>query len=60
MKKSYLIAIGIVTIISSLFYAGIWTCESNTLSECFTLSGFVAVGQFLISIMACSTVECFK
>lgn len=60
MKKKYYFAIGLVTIVASLFYAGIWTNESNTLSQCFVLSGFVAVGQSLISMVACAMISSFE
>ena len=60
MKKGYYVAFGMVTIIASLFYAGIWTCESNTLSQCFILTGLVAVGHALISMIACAMVDSFE
>ena len=59
MKKRYYVAIGMVTIIASLFYASIWTSESTTLSQCFMFTGFVAVGHALISMIACAMVDCF-
>ncbi len=57
MNKKYLIAIGIATVVASFFYAGVWTCESNTLSQCFMLTGFVALGHALISMFACALVD---
>lgn len=59
MKKRHLVAFGLVTIVASLFYAGIWTCESNSLSRCFILSGFTAVGHLMIGCLACAVAECF-
>lgn len=60
MKKRYYVAIGIVTIIASLFYAGIWTSESNTLSQCFIFTGLVAVGHALITMVACAMIDSFE
>lgn len=57
MKKKYLIAIGVVTVVASFFYAGVWTCESNTLSQCFMLTGFIALGHALISMLACAIAD---
>lgn len=48
MKKS-LIVILIGFIVAAFFYAAIWTNKNNTLSECFLFTGFVAIGQILLT-----------
>ena len=47
--KKILIVILVWFIVAAFFYAAIWTNEKNTLSECFMLTGFVAIGQILLT-----------
>lgn len=50
MKKVLiLILIWFIFIVAAFFYAAIWTNEKNTLSECFLLTGFVAIGQIMLT-----------
>lgn len=50
MKKILiLIDILIWFIVAGFFYAAIWTNENNTLSECFLLTGFVAIFQVIFT-----------
>lgn len=46
-KKLSVILIGFI--VAAFFYAAIWTNKGNTLSECFMLTGFVAIGQILLT-----------
>ena len=47
--KKFLIVILVGFITAAFFYAAIWTNEKITLSECFLLTGFVAIGQILLT-----------
>ena len=59
MKKKYFIAIVLWFIVASFFYAAIWTCETNTLSQCWVFTGFVTIGQVLLTGMSIGLSECF-
>ena len=50
--KKVLIVILIWFIVAAFFYAAIWTNEENTLSECFLFTGFVAIGQIILTGMS--------
>ena len=50
--KKVLIVILIWFIVAAFFYAAIWTNEKNTLSECFLLTGIVAIGQIILTCMS--------
>ena len=47
--KRVLIVILVWFIVAAFFYAAIWTNEKNTLSECFLFTGFVAIGQIILT-----------
>jgi hypothetical protein len=47
--KKVLIVILAGFIVAAFFYAAIWTNEKNTLSECFLFTGFVAIGQIMLT-----------
>ena len=47
--KKVLIVILVWFIVAAFFYADIWTNEKNTLSECFLFTGFVAIGQIMLT-----------
>ena len=49
--KKVLILILIWFVVAAFFYAAIWTNEKNTLSDCFLLTGFVAIGQILLTLI---------
>jgi hypothetical protein len=50
--KKVLILILVWFIVASFFYAAIWTNEKNTLSECFIFTGFVAIGQIMLTCIS--------
>lgn len=50
--KKVLIVILVWFIVAAFFYAAIWTNEKNTLSECFLLTGFVAIGQIMLTCVS--------
>lgn len=50
MKKVLILTL-IWFIVAAFFYAAIWTNENNTLSECFLFTGFVAIGQMLLTFI---------
>ena len=47
--KKVLIVILVWFIVAAFFYASIWTNDKNTLSECFLFTGFVAIGQIILT-----------
>jgi hypothetical protein len=49
--KKVLIVIFVWFIVAAFFYAAIWTNENNTLSDCFLLTGFVAIGQTILTLI---------
>jgi hypothetical protein len=49
--KKVLIVILVWFIVAAFFYAAIWTNENNTLSDCFLLTGFVAIGQTILTLI---------
>lgn len=49
--KKVLIVILVWFIVAGFFYAAIWTNENNTLSECFLFTGFIAIGQIMLTCM---------
>ncbi len=49
--KKVLIVILVGFIVAGFFYAAIWTNEKNTLSDCFMFTGFVAIGQAVLTFM---------
>lgn len=51
MKKSTIFILLVLTIVASLFYAAVWTCDDHSLSSKFFLTGIVAVGHFVFSLM---------
>ena len=51
MKKG-LYVILVWFIVAGFFYAAIWTNEKNTLSDCFLFTGFVAIGQLILTEMS--------
>ena len=51
MKKG-LYVILVWSIVAGFFYAAIWTNKENTLSDCFLLTGFVAIGQLILTGMS--------
>lgn len=59
MKKKYFIAIVLWFIVAAFFYTAIWTCETNTLSQCWLFTGFVSIGQVLLTVMSIGFSECF-
>ena len=50
--KKVLILILIWFVVAAFFYAAIWTNEKNTLSECFLFTGFVAIGQIILTCVS--------
>ena len=50
--KKVLIVIFVWFIVAAFFYAAIWTDERNTLSECFLFTGFVAIGQIMLTCIS--------
>lgn len=60
LKRKYKIAILIVAIIASLFYAAIWTNKGNTLSDGLAYTGIVAIAHAVITALACGAVNDFS
>ena len=47
--KKFLIATLMWFVVASFFYAAIWTNENNTLSDCWTFTGIVALFQVVLT-----------
>lgn len=58
MKKGTILGLVGITLVASLFYGAIWTCETTLLYEKLELSGFVGLGHFLLGGMIYTFCEC--
>ena len=50
--KKVLIVILVWFVVAAFFYAAIWTNENNTLSDCWLLTGIVAIGQIILTCIS--------
>lgn len=50
--KKIIICIIVWSVIAAFFYASIWTHTEGSLSECFALTGFIAIAQLVLTVMS--------
>lgn len=50
-KVKFAVAILIWLIVAFFFYAAIWTNDKNSLSDCWLLTGLVAIGQIMCTLI---------
>jgi len=51
MKKGTILGLIGITLVASLFYGAVWTCQTTVLYEKLELCGFVALGHFMLGGM---------
>ena len=51
MKKGTILGWAGITLVASLFYGAVWTCQTTVLCEKLEISGFIALGHFMLGGM---------
>ena len=51
MKKGTVLGLIGITLVASLFYGAVWTCQTTVLYEKLELCGFIALGHFMLGGM---------
>lgn len=51
MKKGTILGLIGITLVASLFYGAVWTCQTTVLYEKLELCGFIALGHFMLGGM---------
>lgn len=57
MNKKQIFTIVLWFVVACFFYAAIWTNDKNTVSDCWMLTGFVAIGQLMFTGMSYAIFE---